>query len=459
MINLNDLHYGAVALPSQLRDAEGRPAAYRCSCGALLPHGDIKASLDGQNIKRAKEQRIHCTSRLCPKCFRYNLYLDSEDYAQRIWALREREARRGAVPMLYQVVLSPPKRHKDALAVYRWTSKEGIDDLKKTAFLILRELKALGGSLTMHHYAQNGEDGLENAAITGNDGNPWNWRLALHFHALAVFDTIVPVEKIREIYKKYGWIVKVVTPPNGGLSDARIKTYDQLKNKLFYLQSHASVFIPDNGGRMMDSITWFGSATHRSLREIYGPNKSPVIKEGYTEIDEEGRVLYWYDDLKRFQPLGLETLAEVEKVNAARVFVDAADYGECFAAVCDLADSLGIPLKYETRTDSKGNKKAVCVGPAEDIPPRELYKLLSSDYRYLSVFVPHGEADKMRPPRKDQIDGRYLWMFRDEAAEIEDYRPSKEYIKACEEADEREAEFMRQKMEALNRHKKGGAGA
>lgn len=453
-IDLKDLHYGGVALPSQLKDAEGRPAAYRCSCGALLPHGEIKTSLDGQNIKRAKEQRIHCTSRLCPKCFRYNLFLDSEDYAQRIWALRQREARRGAVPVLYQVVLSPPKRHKDPLAVYRWTSKEGIDDLKKTAFLILRDMKALGGSLTMHHFAQNGEDGLNNAAITGNDGDPNNWRLALHFHALAVFDTIADVRKISEIAAKYGWVVKIVKNPDG--SFCRIKTLDQLKNKLFYLQSHASVFMPDNGGRMMDSIAWFGSATHRSLREIYGPNKGPILKEGYTETDEEGRVLYWYEDLKRFVPIGLETLAEVEKVNSARIFVDAADYRECFARICGLADSLGIPLKYETRKDSKGNKKTVCVGPAEDLPPKDLYALISSDYRYLSTFTPFAEPDRMRPPRKDQIDGRYLWMFREEAAEIEDYKPSKEYLKACEEADQREAEFERQKREALARHKIGG---
>ena len=99
----------------------------------------------------------------------------------------------------------------------------------------------------------------------------------------------------------------------------------------------------------------------------------------------------------------------------------------------------------------------MCVGPAEDLPPRDLWRLVSSDYRFLSTFQPMKEVERMRPPRRDQIDGRYLWMFRDEAAENEDLRPSAAYLKACEEADEREAEFERQKRETLERYKGGGA--
>lgn len=456
MVSLKDLHYCGIALPGQLKDPQGRQAAYCSSCGKPLPHGEIKAPLDGSYSKRAKEQHIHCSSKRCPVCLRYNLYLDSDSFAQRLWAARNREARAGSSAIMYQIVLSPPKRHKDPLAVYRWTSKEGIDDLKKTAILILKDLGALGGSLTMHHFAQNGADGMENAAITGNNGDPNYWRLAIHFHSMALFDTLFPIGKVGEIYKKYGWTVKLVLKKGKDgkplpIKEARIKKLDQLKNKLFYLQSHASVVIPDDGGRCLDSITWFGCATHRKLREITASSNTPLIKEGYTEIDEEGRVLYWYEDLRRFAPLGLETLAEVERVNSARVYVDAADYGDCMREICGLCQSLGIPLRYESRKGPDGAIKRICKGPAVDIPPRDLWRLIGSDPRFIKAFEPMAEVDKMRPPRKDQIDGRFLWMFRENAADIDEFRPSAEYQKACEDADRREAEYLREKQAALAR--------
>lgn len=462
MISLDNLHYVGVGLPGQERDALGRPAPYRTSCGCLLPHGDIKASNDGMTIRRAKDQRIHCSSRRCPKCFRYNIRVDSDDFAQRLWASRNRETRRGITPAIFQLVLSPPKRHMDPLAVYRWLSKEGIEDLKKEAILIAKELGALAGSLTIHHFTENGEDGKENADITGNTLDPNDWRLALHFHAIAIFNGRVPIERVKGINQRTGWLVKVVRKKDESgrplaLGEARIKSIHQLKKKLQYLQSHASIILPDSGGRMLDSIVWFGRATHRSLREISGPSKRPLYMEGYLDTDEDGRPLYWYKDLLRFEPLGMERLAEVERINSARVYVDACDWGDCFKIICDLAQGMGIPLRYETRTDSKGNKKTVCLGPARDIPPAVLWREISQDSRFITTFEPMASApENMRPPRKDQVDGRDLWIFREENSEIDLYEPSEEYVRFCAEADRREAELMAELSESRRRSSSGG---
>jgi len=368
------------------------------SCGKRLPHGDIKASLDKRTVKKAPEQFCHCNNNRCPICHRYHTFVKSDDYAQRLWATRDNLARRGYSPVCYQVVLSPPQRDKDPAAYLRWFSVEGLKDLRRMAVFILKELGSLGGCVVVHHFRQNGEDGIENAGTTGNNGNPYDWRVALHCHSLALFDGYVDSSKIRGIYEKYGWTVKVVLPrkKNGSSDwkDARIKSIQQLRKKLFYLQSHASIMTPDKGGRALDSITWFEGATHKRLREIYGPSKHPLMIEGYTETDEEGRVLYWYEDALRFAPMDLLTLAEVERINSARVFVDASDYEECSRIVRDLRKELDVPRN-------------------SSIPPADLWRVIGSDPRFITSFLPHAEPDSMRSPRADQVDGRELWVFRD----------------------------------------------
>lgn len=381
----------SVALPGH---NEGRISS---SCGKMLPHGDIKASLDKFTVKKAPEQFCHCNNNRCPVCHRYHTYVKSDDYAQRLWATRDNLARKGNRPVCYQLVLSPPQRDKDPLAYARWMSIEGFKDLKRFAIHLLKELGALGGSITVHHYRQNGEDGIENSEITGNTGNPYEWRMAIHFHSLALFN-FVDSSMVAEIYKEYGWTVKVVLPrkKNGSndWKDARIKTIQQLRKKMFYLQSHASIMQPDKGGRALDSISWFEGSTHKKLREIYGPSKHPLIIEGYTETDDEGRVLYWYEDALRFAPLDLLPLAEVERINSARVFVDVSDYEQCSEIIRGLRHDLGVPHN-------------------EAIPPADLWRVISSDSRFITSFVPYADGDSMRAPRKDQVDGRDLWVFRD----------------------------------------------
>lgn len=442
-VPLEDLHLLTAGLPGHHRDALGVPSPFKTSCGAELPHGSIKATLDGENLIRAPEQFIHCSSRRCPKCLRYNTFIDSDDSAQRVWADYRRECRRGALGAVYHLVLSPPQAHKDRLAVYRWLSKEGYDDLKKSAILFLKELGALGGAVVAHHFRENGEDGAENAEITGNDQNPDNWRLALHFHALAVFDRaqIFDFKKVAEISRRSGWVIKLVTSEDpdamkGGrvadrLRASRIKTLLALKKKMFYLMSHASILLPDDGGRALDSISYFGGATHRRLRELYGPSGRPLYLEGYTQIDDEGRVLYWYNDLARFVPSGLEALAEVERVNSARVYVDAADYTACIEVIHGLRRDLHL---------SKG----------EDIPPADLYRAISSDPRFITAFEPMAEPQRMRPPRKMQLDGRELWIFREAPGDSDLYATCEDYRRYCQEADAREAEYNEQRARLLS---------
>lgn len=435
-LGLDDLHYFGVGLPGRNTDALGIPSPFKSSCGAALQHGDVKATLDGENIYRAHEQFIHCQSRRCPKCLRYNTYVDADDIAQRIWAMRSNECRRGASAGLYRVVLSPPPIHKDPLAVARWTSKEGFDDLKKTAVLLLKELGTLGGALIVHHFREDGQDGIENADKTNNTGNPESWRLGLHFHAIAAFDGLVPVEKTRILYDLYGWTIKVIDVKEKGFKEARIRSLSDLKKNLFYLLSHASVMIPDDGGRAIKAVSYFSGATHQKLREIYGPSRRPLYIEGYIEVDDEGRVLYWYYDWLRFAPQDIVELAQVERVNSARVYVDAADYAECSRVIADLRRDLNL---------SKG----------EDIPPAALYKAISGDYRFISCFeYKAASPELMRLPKKEQVDGRDLWIFRgDPSADLPEI--SKEYAAYCQLADEAEAEFIAEKLRSFEAHKGG----
>jgi len=448
LYDLDELHYFSVGLPGQNKDPVGRPISFKTSCGCRLPHGEIKVTLDDLDAPFfAPEQFIHCASRRCPTCLRYNTFVDSDDEAQRVWALRDMYARRGYSAVIYQIVLSPPQADKDPLAVHRWTSREGFNDLKKQAVLILKELGTLGGSLTVHHMRENGEDGIENGEVTGNDGDPYAWRLALHFHALAVFDFAFDLKKTAEIYYKTGWVVKLVIN-KGEFNEkkgqkfnlwnaARIKTLAQLKKKMFYLQSHASVMIPDDGGRALDSIIYFGGATHRKLREIRGPSGRPLYIEGYTEHDDKGNILYWYDDLARFAPLGLDTLAQVERANTARVYVDACDYGPCFKVIEDLKKTLGLRK-------------------CDDIPPADLWRTISQDPRFISAFEPMTDPPNMRLPKKEQLDGRDLWIFR-EAEHTDEYAQDVEYSSYCAAADEREAEYNAMKARALAKYtEKGG---
>ena len=441
-----------VGIPGQNRE-DGKRAKWSEDCGKALPHGTIKASLDKSTIYRAVEQFHHCDCKKCPNCLRYNTYVQAKEPSQRIMSFRNKLAQEGGLPAIYQVVLSPPQRDKDPLAVYRWLSKEGYEDLRKQALLILNEsLGAYGGQLITHHLRQNGEDGLKFAEITGNDGDPRHWRLALHFHALAVFDLSTFKPRVtREIYLKTGWVVKIVTPPGikdprEALKQGRLKTLQQVENKMFYLLSHESIMEADDGKTLRGS-TPFGALTHRKFRNIWGPNRGPLIKEGYTETDEEGRVLYWYDDLERFAPLGLENLAEVERVNSAYVYCDARDYPELFNKLKEHWEALGIPtqrVKVKRRDRKTGEERIEEreIGPAKDVPPSDLWRIISSDNRFYTTFEPMASPDLMRGPRIDMVDGLDLWMFRKDAEDNDLYTPSKEYIEACLEADRREAELM-----------------
>ena len=468
LISLKDLTFFGVGVPGQNRE-DGKRSKWSADCGRALPHGTIKVSLDKSTIERVMEQFHHCDCKKCPNCLRYNSYVQAKEPSQRIMAFREKLIQEGYIPEIYQVVLSPPQRDKDPLAVYRWLSKEGYEDLKKQALIILNDmLGSSGGQLITHHFRQNGEDGIENGEITGNDGDPSHWRLALHFHAISVFtkdrmDYIIDYEVIRRIHNDTGWVVKIVTPPGPGrlrdkLSDARLKTLRQVEDKMFYLFTHESVMETD-GGSIIRGSTPYGGLTHRKFRNIWGPNRGPIIKEGYTETDEEGRVLYWYDDLARFSPLGLENLAEVERVNSAYVYCDARDYPELFNKLKEHWEALGIPTKTERikRRDRKTGQVRIIekeVGPAEDIPPADLWRIISEDKRFYTTFEPVAPPDSMRGPRTDMVDGHDLWMFRKEAEDNDLYAPSKEYLEACLEADRREAEIEAQLKASLDQYRR-----
>ena len=465
LISLNDLTFMGVGIPGQNR-RDGKRAKWSEDCGKALPHGTIKASRDKTTVYRAMEQFHHCDCKKCPNCLRYNTYVQAKEPSQRLMSFKKKLAQEGYLPAIYQVVLSPPQRDKDPLAVYRWLSKEGYEDLKKQALLILNDmLGALGGQLITHHFRQNGEDGLKYAGITGNDGDPRHWRLDTHFHALSVFDLAKFRPSItRDIYLKTGWVVKIVTPPGiedprEALKQGKLKTLQQVENKMFYLLSHESIMETDDGTTLRGS-TPFGGLTHRKLRNIWGPNRGPILKEGYTETDEEGRVLYWYDDLERFAPLGLENLAEVERVNSAFVYCDSRDYPELFSKLRELWESLSIPTKMERvkRRDRKTGEVRIVerpIGPAQDIPPADLWRVISSDNRFYTTFEPMAPPDLMRGPRVHLVDGLDLWTFRKDAEENDLYAPSKEYMEACLEADRREAEIMAELKASRDRYRIG----
>lgn len=433
-LGLDDLHFFGAGLPGQLAEADGSPRRRKPTCGKRLKHGWIKATADGESILGAPEQFIHCDSFRCPACLRYNVYVSSEDMAARISAARDNEARRGAAAAIYHVVLSPPQLKNDPMAAFRWLSQEGFNDLRRQAYIYLRQLGALGGAVVVHHFREDGQDGIEHAADTGNSGNPDYWRLGLHFHVLAIFDYRQMYDfgpRAAELSRVTGWTFKILGDNAGQkkdgqktkIRDRQVKTFDGLKNLAFYVRSHASIMISDHGGRALESVTYFDGANHGRLREIYGPSGRPLIIEGYNQTDDDGRPYYWVDELARLAPLGLVHLAEVERANRGRVYVDKADYDACSREVADLRRRLGL-------------------SPAEDLPPADIWRLISSDSRYLYHFEPMN-PDDMRPPRRDLLDGRDLWIFYGDSPQ------DPEYLAYCAEADAREAQLAEDKARSL----------
>ena len=435
-IPFEDLHFMTVSLPGHA------PQKTREDCGVLLRHGEDVVSLDGQTVKKAVDQHRHCNNIRCPVCFRNVIYSKAFDLSERLWAARSMLADDGYSPVLYHIILSPPPAHIDETAQLRAYTIEGFRDDRRIAAFILQECGALGGALIPHHFTEDGEDGIENAGLTGNTGNPSNWRAySRHFHSAAFFDGFVPLEKISEVAQRYGWIAKVALPksPNGGLPDireGRIKTIEDLRDKAFYLYSHASVMDPDDGGRKLDAITYFGSANNKRLHEIVvswdatdkeGKHRrvrspQPLLQEGYVDTDDRGEKLYWYDDLQRFAPFDNVELAEKECVNAARVYCRLSQRAECEAIIDDLRRELGL-------------------GKRDQFPPAPLWARIRDDRRFFTSFVPVAELQDMRRPRKLQVDGEQLWIF--EGEDLQDLAHQEtEYERFCRLKDAEEAALL-----------------
>jgi len=385
----------------------------RPDCGKPLRHGKHKVTLDGEIVKEAPEQFRHCNNARCPICFRNYVYHKAFDTSEKLWATRSMLASEGFTPVCYQVVLSPPQPSKDSSCVQKFLTLEGFNDYKRMALYILNEeLGSLGGMLVCHPFRENGEDGIKNGEITGNDGDPLHWRFAPHFHALALFDLTVPLQKIAEISARTGWMIKFVSSDPREIREGRISKIEEARDKMNYLLSHAGLIEIEGAGRRMDSIIEYGKATHRYIRRLTLDGKNqPLLQEGHTDITDDGRTLYWLDDLRRLHGENL-ALCEVERVNASHVFCRAHDFDSCMAILQGLGEHPNVG---------------------------EIWRAIKDDPRFITHFIPY--SDMPRNPRKLQVDGEQLWIFFGD--DLEDlYQSSEEYARYCEEAEARDREMF-----------------
>lgn len=452
---INELTPLYVGLPGQ-----GEPGRSRegIKCGKhALKHGDIVGTYNAELVIKKREQFRHCNNINCPICWVRYVKDHAHVASTLIWDTRDMLARQGYTPMVYHVVLSPPQGF-EAANLIKASTYEGYVDLRAEANDILRQLGALGGALFYHPFRENGQDGLKNGEITGNDGEPLHWRIgAQHWHAIVIFNGIPPLDRIAEIHKKTGFVINFRTlddkAPRGEdyLSNARIKTLDDCEYLANYLYSHIGVIKKIGGKKRLPALTYIENSHPSKIRTLELRHGVPLLLQGYTgravseDPDINGQVLYWRQlliDLPAMNPNlsedEIKRLSEVERINSGFVRCAAADYEYCKKAI------------EEEAARQKALGLVHWIGPASyDLDVKELWALIRGDPRFITQFMPMEEEGGLRNPRILQVDGEQLgYIFG-----TSDNAQLSEYDLFVKEADMREAEYMELKARSLSRYK------
>lgn len=192
------------------------------TCGFPIKGGD-RACLDNHYFGSILQT---CKNPSCPKCcVRY-----ASQTAHKLDNLLSAydQTMRG-VGKWSHVVLSPPQD----LAKSIDGSEEGFRLLIDWVDDIVKKLGFTAGYKFFHPWRQDGENGIENAVLTGNTGDSKNWRHAPHFHIVGYTLSNVTLHTA-ENYQNTGWVVKDV---KGDVSEYRLQVID-------YILTHVGIGKP-----------------------------------------------------------------------------------------------------------------------------------------------------------------------------------------------------------------------
>lgn len=230
----------------------------------------------------------HCTRPSCSACYPYTVRTELTEQSQRIVAMSKKvKSARGwrMGRKLHATVSVPPELYYKAL------SKDGFDDLRKTAVKIAQSCGIVGGLMIFHPFRQNGvndDDDLpeEYTPADTNNGDKHDSRFAPHFHIVG-FGWI---DGTPELYLNSGWILK-----NIRTGKRTIRTQADIESIILYLRSHAGV-IDDSSpfqGRIK-TLTYFGACSPRSMSltgwiDVYTPQICPECGAALRLYDVHGR--------------------------------------------------------------------------------------------------------------------------------------------------------------------------
>lgn len=168
------------------------------TCGYPIKNGD-RACVDNHYFGSVLQS---CKNPSCPVCHVRYASQTARKLDNLITAYGE--SLKG-VGTLSHVVLSPPQDlAKDIVG-----SEQGFNLLIDWVDDILKRMGFLAGFKFFHPWRQDGEHGIENAAVTGNSGDSRNWRFSPHFHVVG-FTASNTSLYTAENYENTGWVVKDV---------------------------------------------------------------------------------------------------------------------------------------------------------------------------------------------------------------------------------------------------------
>jgi len=425
-------------------------------CGTTFWHGTDKVTLDydgqGQgSYSRVQYQARSCHSPECEECGDKAMMDKAWELAQRIEAsqsyIRQYMAE---TPRTFEIVFSPPQATKKELAntLHYAQTLEGFQEFQYQIEEAIRQATrdpngtTWGAVIFYHAFRQNGRDGQKNA-WNGNDGESDHWRYAPHFHVILTTvrypgELVKAFNDLRKTDLLKGWVVKV-GPNQVEEAQARaegvpfvphvLHDHSDLENKLQYIISHTAIRhkADENGqpiGRRLPMFSVHGLNHHSRISRIEAKQGVPLLNQGYSDFIEEEdgqrKGYYWAKVLYLCLDNNMDIeLARVERINSGHVYVPRIYRDDCKSKVLEFIE--------DNPDDLQG-----------------LHRLITSDWRYITNFVPKDGCPMRYPNRLKMVDGgdlRFMISNLGTISEEDLYKPSNEYVDYCRTADEREEEL------------------
>lgn len=213
--------------------------------------------------------RHHCWNPACPTCFMDNASRRASEMRQRKSAFdqfREIEASGSdeCGGTWQHVTISPPQDFARKIM----GSEEGYNLLLGWCRDIAESLGYVAGVQIFHPWREDGEDPFNNAPITGNTGDPLNWRNDPHFHLLAFGPDVTSLTSAN-YRNSSGWLVHVI---QSDIDDAAFLGCAE------YILSHVGIGQPDGDRRKaVRSFRYFGGLSTSKLSKIYTVKESESV--------------------------------------------------------------------------------------------------------------------------------------------------------------------------------------